>query len=204
MFWFLQHHTWVPDLDHQHYYTIIKMRGLKEEEMKLVEEKISKYIGDNMKFLLNRKDGKYNFVLNKDRVFYSSEKIIKLAASIDRDHLVSYGTCMGKFTKSKKFRLHITSLNYLAPYARHKIWVKPNAEQSFLYGNHIPKSGMARITENTPKYQGVVVYSMNDIPLGFGVTAKSTQDCQTADALAIICFHQADIGEYLRDEDTLI
>ena len=46
-----------------------------------------------------------------------------------------------------------------------KIWMKPAGEQSFLYGNHILKSGLGRITENTPQYQGVIVYSMNDLPL---------------------------------------
>ena len=39
-----------------------------------------------------------------------------------------------------------------------KIWMKPAGEQSFLYGNHILKSGLGRITENTPQYQGVIVY----------------------------------------------
>ena len=43
--------------------------------------------------------------------------------------------------------------------------MKPAGEQSFLYGNHILKSGLGRITENTPQYQGVIVYSMNDLPL---------------------------------------
>lgn len=46
-----------------------------------------------------------------------------------------------------------------------KVWVKPGAEQSFLYGNHVLKSGLGRITENTAQYQGVVVYSMADVPL---------------------------------------
>lgn len=45
------------------------------------------------------------------------------------------------------------------------MWVKPGAEQSFLYGNHVLKSGLGRITENTMQYQGVVVYSMSDVPL---------------------------------------
>lgn len=48
---------------------------------------------------------------------------------------------------------------------QYKVWVKPGAEQSFLYGNHILKSGLGRITENTAQYQGVVVYSMADTPL---------------------------------------
>lgn len=38
--------------------------------------------------------------------------------------------------------------------------------------------------------------------LGFGVTAKSTQECRKLDPTAICVFHQADVGEYLRDEDT--
>lgn len=48
---------------------------------------------------------------------------------------------------------------------QYKVWVKPGAEQSFLYGNHIMKSGLGRITENTAQYQGVVVFSMADVPL---------------------------------------
>ena len=54
----------------------------------------------------------------------------------------------------------------MAPYATNKIWLKPNAEQQFLYGHNVTKAGLGRITEDTEKYQGVVVYSMNDLPLG--------------------------------------
>lgn len=97
--------------------------------------------------------------------------------------------------------------------------VKPTSEQSFLYGNHVLKSGLGRITEGTEQYQGVVVYSMSDVPLGelfiigisnlyifegFGVAAKSTMDCRKADPMNIVGFHQADVGEYIRSEDTLI
>lgn len=35
-----------------------------------------------------------------------------------------------------------------------QVWVKPSAEMQFLYGNNILKSGLARITENTPAYTG--------------------------------------------------
>ncbi|NXF53174.1 NIP7 protein, partial [Oceanites oceanicus] len=158
-----------------------------------------------------------------------SEKLLKVAASIPRDNLVSLGTCFGKFTKTQKFRLSVTALDFLAPYAKvgrgrppcpcpmpgpqpltcpgpllqYKVWVKPGSEQSFLYGNHVLKSGLGRITENTAQYQGVVVYSMADVPLGFGVAAKSTQECRKVDPMAIVVFHQADVGEYVRSEDTL-
>lgn len=133
-----------------------------------------------------------------------SEKILKLANTLPPEQLVCAGTCFGKFTKSNKFRLHITALNYLAPYAQCKIWLKSSAEQQFLYGNHVSKSGLGRISENAEKYQGVIVYSMADLPLGFGVAAKATAECKHADPLTTICFHQADIGEYIRSEEDLL
>lgn len=49
---------------------------------------------------------------------FCSEKILKLATNISRDKLVSVGTCFGKFTKTHLFRLQITSLDFLAPYAK--------------------------------------------------------------------------------------
>ncbi|XP_052867088.1 60S ribosome subunit biogenesis protein NIP7 homolog [Anopheles cruzii] len=180
------------------------MRRLSEEQTKVLFEKLSKYIGSNVKMLIDRPDGTYCFREAKSRVYYMSEKILKLSATIPADNLVSVGTCFGKFTKSNKFILHITALAYLTPYAQYKIWLKPSAEQQFLYGNHVTKAGLGRITENTPVYQGVLVMSMNDVPLGFGVAAKSTNDCKLADPLITVCFHQADIGEYVRSEDTLI
>jgi len=101
---------------------------------------VTLYIGsENIKRLCNRTDGTYVFMLHKDRVYYVSEMIAKHAASCARENLTSLGVCFGKFTKTKKFRLQITALDYLAPYAQFKIWVKPSSEQSFLYGNHVLK-----------------------------------------------------------------
>ncbi len=34
--------------------------------------------------------------------------------------------------------------------------MRPSAEMQFLYGNHVLKSGLGRITEGTPAYTGVV------------------------------------------------
>ena len=87
---------------------------------------------------------------------------------------------------------------------QNKVWVKAGAEMSFLYGNHITKSGLARMTDDTEQYSGVVVYSMGNIPLGFGIAAQTTQIAQEMEATAYVVLHQADIGEFLRDETTLI
>lgn len=81
---------------------------------------------------------------------------------------------------------------------QYKVWVKQSAEMSFLYGNHVTKSGLARMTENTPQYAGVVVYNLQGIPLGFGVAAQSTDHCQSLDPTGNVVLHQADIGDYLR------
>ncbi|XP_044743462.1 60S ribosome subunit biogenesis protein NIP7 homolog [Chrysoperla carnea] len=180
------------------------MKQLSEERTKILFEKLAKYMGTNVKFLIDRNDETYCFREMKDRIYYMPEKILHLANTIAPDHLISAGTCLGKFTKSNKFKLHITALPYLAQHAQYKIWVKPSAEQQFLYGHNVPKSGLGRITENTPRYQGVIVLSMADLPLGFGVAAKSTAECKHADPLATVCFHEADIGEYIRSEDTLL
>jgi 60S ribosome subunit biogenesis protein NIP7 len=61
----------------------------------------------------------------------------------------------------------------------------------------------SRITEDTPQYCGVVVLNMADVPLGFGTTAKSTAEVRKMEPQGVVAFHQADVGEYLRDEETL-
>ena len=81
--------------------------------------------------------------------------------------------------------------------------MKPSQEMSFMYGNHVLKSGLGRITDNTPENTGVVVLTMSDVPVGFGTTAKSTQQCRKCDPTAIVVYHQADVGEYLREEGHL-
>jgi 60S ribosome subunit biogenesis protein NIP7 len=42
---------------------------------------------------------------------------MKQSLNVNRDNLLSVGVCFGKFTKTRKFRLQITCLDYLAKYA---------------------------------------------------------------------------------------
>ncbi|KMT19252.1 hypothetical protein BVRB_1g014340 [Beta vulgaris subsp. vulgaris] len=74
---------------------------------------------------------------------------------------------------------------------------------SFLYGNSILKAHLGRITEDINAGDGIVVYSMSDLPLGFGIATKSTKDVRKSDPQVMVVIHQADIGEYLRMEDEL-
>lgn len=176
------------------------MRPLTEDETRQVFEKLSNFMGRNIKLLVERTDEEHCFRLHKDRVYYVPVRLMQQALTVARDELGCLGVCVGKFTQSYKFHLHVTFLDYLANYAQHKVWLKSSSEMSYLYHNHVLKVGVARITEGTPKNQGVVVFNEHDVPLGFGVTARSALECRSAGPNDIIVLNQADTGSYLRDE----
>ncbi|KAK9084207.1 hypothetical protein Scep_030678 [Stephania cephalantha] len=189
------------------------MRALDEKETTAVFEKLFKFTGKNLKNIVEKashegpdggdRQSRYCFRLQKNRVYYVSESVVRRATNISRDKLVSLGTCIGKFTKGGSFHLTVQALGLLAENAKHKVWVKPTSEMSFLYGNHVLKGGVGRITEGVGPGDGVVVFSMSDVALGFGVAAKGTQECRRLDPNGIVVLHQGDVGEYLRMEDDL-
>ncbi|CRK17679.1 hypothetical protein BN1723_011388 [Verticillium longisporum] len=206
------------------------MRPLVEEETKKVFAKLANYTGGSLKQLIQPLDNgdRYVLRLQKDRVYYVLLSIANLAVSIERAKLLSIGTCLGeslfpaptgqavlaeaqrlipwivgKFTKKGSFKLHITALPILAEHARYKLWVKPNGEMPLLYGSHCVKAHVGRWTDDIPEHAGIVFYNMADVPIAFGVTARSTADAKRLDPTGIVAFRQADCGEYVRDEDTL-
>ncbi|MCJ1410699.1 ribosome biosynthesis protein nip7 [Ptychographa xylographoides] len=192
------------------------MRSLTETETQTLFSKLANYTGRSLNHLISPPadptaapssiapaDDRHVFRLHASRVYYVRLTLANLATSIARPNLLSLGTCLGKFTKTGKFRMHITALDVIAPHARYKVWVKPNGEMPFLYGGNVVKAHVGRWSEDCPEHQGVVVLGMNDTPLGFGVTARSTAEARRLDPTGITTFRQADIGEYLREEDTL-
>ncbi|CAI5741002.1 unnamed protein product [Peronospora destructor] len=60
------------------------------------------------------------------------EKLMRQSTNVGTDELLSIGTAVGKLTKSKKFHLRITFLDYLAQYAKYKVWIKPNSRDVLL------------------------------------------------------------------------
>jgi len=182
------------------------MRPLTEPETKALFSKLANYLGRSLERLIapvDKNSEKYVFRLHQSRCFFVRLSLANLATCISRDRLLSLGTCIGKFTKTTKFRLHITALPILAQHASHKIWVKANGEMPFLYGSHVLKAHIGRWSEDCTEHQGVVVYSLQDTPLGFGITARSTAEARRLEPTSVAAFRQADCGEYLRDEDTL-
>jgi 60S ribosome subunit biogenesis protein NIP7 len=45
------------------------------------------------------------------------------------------------------------------------------------------------MTDNIPKYAGVVYYSMNDLSLGFGIASRSSLETKDLEPTAIIGFN---------------
>lgn len=159
--------------------TTPKMRPLTESETQTLFTKLANYTGRSLTHLItdpstptstststsSTSASRNVFRLHHSRVYYLPLPLANLATSIARGNLLSLGTCLGKFTKTGKFRLHITALDVIGPHARYKVWIKPNGEMPFLYGGNILKAHVGRWSEDCPEHQGVVVYSMNDTPL---------------------------------------
>ena len=64
------------------------MRPLTDEETKILFEKLAKFIGANIKFLIDRKDEPHVFRIIRDRVYYMSEMMMKISTAFARDNLL--------------------------------------------------------------------------------------------------------------------
>ena len=159
------------------------MRPLTDEETRVVFDKLKKYIGQNLRQLEDRPDDLHLVRLHRERVFYMSDRILKHAGHNPRKKLLNAGECLGKFTHSKKFRLTVTCLDYLARPATFRVWLKSSGEH-FVFCNNIAKAHLRR-TEGAPRNAGVVLNDQ-EVPIGFGVTARSTEECQTSGPEALV------------------
>ena len=149
------------------------MRQLTEEETKTLFAKLANYTGRSLNALITSTDDassndRYVFRLHGSRVYYLRLSVANLATSIPRANLLSLGICVGKYTKTGKFRIHVTALDVIAPHARYKVWIKQNGEMPFMYGGNVVKAHIGRWSEDCPEHQGVVVFNMDDTPLVSG------------------------------------
>merc|ERR1711988_1401199 len=92
------------------------MRPLTEEETKAVFEKLYKYVGKSIKTLVARPDEPHCLRLQKNRVFYVRDSLVRRATNVAREKLQALGTQVGRFTHSGKFHLTVGALDVLAQY----------------------------------------------------------------------------------------
>ncbi|KAF7521038.1 hypothetical protein PCG10_008608 [Penicillium crustosum] len=161
------------------------MRSLTEEETRTLFTKLASYTGRSLNSLITpAEDGTMSvFRLQGSRVYYVNKEIANLSTG--------------------KFRINLTALDLLAQHARYKVWIKANGVMPLLYGGSVLKAHVARFSEDVPENAGVIIMDSNDVPLGFGVTARSSAQIAKLDPTSIAVHRQADAGEYLREEDTL-
>ncbi|EEQ82024.1 hypothetical protein NCER_101340 [Vairimorpha ceranae BRL01] len=173
------------------------MKELSIDEKTKVHSKLKFFIGDNIQFLTNDR----TFLIHDKRVLLVPNSLMKCLSSVPKDNLVYCGTVIGKFTKSNKFRICISSVHILSQYALNKVWIKKSAEMNYLYGNNALKSHVYRLSENIPINTGVFVYNQNDICLGYGVCAIKPEKYPEAKGYQLVVIRQGDNGEYIRSED---
>ena len=106
------------------------MRPLTDDELKLVFEKLAKYIGRDVEALITRVDDPHCFRVVKNRVYYISEAIMRLSTNVSRDNTVSVGTCFGKITHSGKFHLLVSCLDHLHQHAKARARARARARES--------------------------------------------------------------------------
>lgn len=120
------------------------MRPLTDEETIALLTKLKTYIGDRIRHLLDNEADPHVFRVQRGRVYYMSTALLGHCGNFQRKVLTCAGTKFGRFNKSGEFRLQITALDYLAQHALCKVWLKPTAEMSFLFGNHVVRRSAAR------------------------------------------------------------
>ncbi|KJP85177.1 hypothetical protein AK88_05195 [Plasmodium fragile] len=167
------------------------MRPLNDNETMLVFKKLSKYVGNNLLSMLSYNNEEYVLRLHRSSVYFVRAELAKQAeAIINKNSLISLGICLGKFTKANNFFIKITSLSFLNDFCIHKIWLKESGEKNFLFGNNVLKSHLLKVSDNIKKGDGIIVLSMNDSPIGFGISIRNTQDIKILNVTDIVLIHQ--------------
>ena len=64
------------------------MRALTDDETKAFFEKLAKFLGSNIKYLIEREDGEYVFRLHRERIYYMSAEVLKWASHCGKDQLI--------------------------------------------------------------------------------------------------------------------
>ncbi|AFP65440.1 ribosome biogenesis protein (nucleomorph) [Chroomonas mesostigmatica CCMP1168] len=176
------------------------MRELKIEEARLLLSKFVKFQGDSIRvFIKNFFFDSSVFRLQKNRIFFCSFILAVRALNFFKKKIGSIGTCIGRFTHSKKFQFLVPSLSLVIKNEKYLFAVtNSNGEKNFINGKHLKKDDVLRISKNLFRYDGIVVIGKNKFPIGFGEILKSTKIISTTKKKHLIITNHADIGKYTR------
>jgi 60S ribosome subunit biogenesis protein NIP7 len=127
-----------------------------------------------------------------DRVYYLPESMTT-AESVASAQAKT--PIFGTFSRDGRFSLHINSLDHIAPYAKGKVWVSSDGAVQFLLGYNLHNAYVKQMTKGTPARHGVVVFTTDGVPLGFGMTARATSDLPKLGEFTPVIQHIANISQ---------
>lgn len=176
------------------------MRELKIEEARFLLTRLVKYKGKKLINFL-----KVNFIsflvfkVQKNRIFFSSLFLYSRIFNFAKKRIGSFGICIGRFSHSRKLKFLIPFLNLLLKNKGvFSAVLNGEGEKSFLFGKHVEKKNVSKISKNIFKNDGIVLFSKNKIPIGFGETLKSIVFIAKFDSKMILFINQGDTGLYVR------
>ncbi|EPR79640.1 PUA domain containing protein [Spraguea lophii 42_110] len=189
------------------------MRNLTDRELQTFINKAKLFIGDNISEIINENT---SLAMNKKDLILFKKELEKKSSNIPKSKIIFLGTVLGRFRKNRnenkknenhnktsRFEFDITALSILSKYAINKVYIKKSAEMNVLYGNNVLKSHLYKIPENLEQKAAVVLYNTYNVPLGFGITSKSSASLTVAGGSSMAIIRQGDAGDYLRRETEL-
>jgi len=176
------------------------MRELKTEEARILLSKLVKFKGKKLvNFLKINFFSFLVFKIQKKRIFFSSLSLYSRIFNFSKKRIGSFGICVGRFSHSKKLKFLIPLLNMLLKYkGLFSAFLKTEGEKSFLFGKHVEKKNVSKLSKNVFKNDGIVLFNKNKIAIGFGEALKSIVFIPKLDLRRILFVNQGDTGLYVR------
>ena len=176
------------------------MRPLTFEEAKIFFLKMVKYKKGNLHFVLKEKIlFLIVFRIQKLRIF---ETLIGITGYVNhfREHqIASLGTCIARYTHTKKLRLNVPFLKLITEFPpSNSLGCTRHGESRFLRGVHLTRANLGWTNGNIVRGEGVFIVGTTGIKLGFGEVISSIQFFQNSNYQKIIVANQGDIGSYTR------
>lgn len=163
------------------------MRPLTESESKQLFEKLHKFIKNHLPELVKE----YVFRLQRNRIYMVPNHVENHCSSVPRKSLVHAGIYIAKITHGHHIHLTIGCLHILSKYAR-KVQVKG---MGVLYGQSVLRRSILKISDDVQVGDGVVI-SSEGVDAGIGLVVSLSMD-----PTKTVLINQADLGEYLRDQE---
>jgi 60S ribosome subunit biogenesis protein NIP7 len=176
------------------------MRELKIEEARFLISKFIKFKGNKIfEFIKSIYFNFSLFRLQKNRIFFCASLLYYRAINFYKKNLGSIGSCIGRFTHSRKFYFLIPALNLLIKNQKFfSIFTNSMGEKQFIFGNNLKKEKILKLSKNIFESDGVILIGMNSLPIGFGESLKSTILLPKVKNCSLLVINHSDIGRYIR------